>query len=134
MVEINKKTYFKEGFCYVDPTIIKREGGVIEVLLSKLYYQKEAVFAVAHSLTDIYRVHIKAVDSDNVKIILIPMREETKADEQDVINFLMNRLIDEQLRIDLEKQYGKIRELIIEHAFFPLENLRAKVREISGRD
>jgi His-Xaa-Ser system protein HxsD len=134
MVEIDERAYFKKGSCYVDPTIIRREGGVFEVLISKCYYQKEAVFAAAHSLTDTYRVHIKPAENEKVKIILVPMIEGSKANNQDAINFLMNRLIDEQVRLDLEKVYGKIRELIIEHAFFPLENLRAKVREITGRE
>jgi His-Xaa-Ser system protein HxsD len=132
MKQVDKSSYFNEEFC--NRTVIRRERGEIEIYLSKLYYQKEAVFAAAHSVTDNYRVKIEPTENRNVKITLIPLREESKANEEKVINDLMNRLIDEQVRLDLEKQYGKIRELIIEHAFSPLENLRTKVREIVGRD
>jgi His-Xaa-Ser system protein HxsD len=132
MKPIVENAYLNGDFC--NRTVTRKEGGVIEIHLSKLYYQKEAVFAAAHSVTDNYRAKIAPADQRNVKITLIPLREETKASEDKVINDLMNRLIDEQVRMDLEKQYGKIRELIIEHAFSPIENLRAKVREIVGRD
>ena len=45
-----------------------------------------------------------------------------------------NEVIDQQLRLDLEKRYGQVRELIIKHAFSPLENLKAETEKIVGRE
>jgi len=30
---------------------------------------------------------------------------------------------------DLERRYGKIRELVVQHAFFPLENLKDELEK-----
>ena len=46
----------------------------------------------------------------------------------------MNELIDQQLRLDLEKRYGAIRRLIVQQAFAPLDDLKAEVKKIVGRD
>ena len=134
MDKINEKAFSDKDINKRYHTIIRREDKSIEILLGKRFYQKEAVFAAAHSITDKYRVKIEPAENNNVKIILIPMPSAAKINEQEVIDCLINRLIDEQVRLDLEKRYGKIRELIIEHAFSPLENLRAKIREIAGRE
>ena len=118
----------KEGF---DSLIMY--NGTIEVYLSKRFFEKEAVFAAAFSITNKYRVKIEPAAENNVKIIIFPIKEGQTTNKAEIVNSLLNKLIDEQLRLDLEKRYGRIRELIIEHAFSPLENLRAKVQEISGR-
>ena len=39
-----------------------------------------------------------------------------------------NEVLDQQVRLDLEKRYGNIRELVIRHAFAPIESLKAKIK------
>ena len=52
----------------------------------------------------------------------------------EIENKFMNELIDQQVRLDLEKRYGPIRRLIVQQAFAPLDNLKAEVKKIVGRD
>jgi len=41
----------------------------------------------------------------------------------DTINKIKEAVFDHQIRIDVEKEFGQIRKLILAQAFFPCENL-----------
>ena len=38
-----------------------------------------------------------------------------------------NEAIDQQLRLDIEKKYGNVRELIVRHAFSPIKNIDEEI-------
>jgi len=42
--------------------------------------------------------------------------------------------VDQQLRLDLERRYGGLRQLIVQHAFSPLSHLKQEVKKTIGRD
>jgi His-Xaa-Ser system protein HxsD len=114
---------------------VKRRPGGLEVTLSKEIYEKEAVFAAAYALSALCRNRIEPAQAGYVKVTLEFLDEAApEADSLRIENTFMNELIDQQLRLDLEKRYGALRRLIVQQAFAPLDDLKAEVKRIAGRD
>ncbi len=93
--------------------------------LSKEFYEKEAVFASAHKFNKKCSVEIKPIEEKYVGIYL---RLKDKKALSDIAKDLYDGIIDHQLRRDLEKEFGAIRELIVRHAFFPVSNLQNEIQ------
>lgn len=102
--------------------ISKTDDDKIIVKLAKELYERQAVFAAAHKLTDRFAVMIEPIDDYSVGVYIEPKRN-TNLDEStidDAIFEFFNDLLDEQVRLDLEKQYGSLRDIIVKQAFEPL--------------
>ena len=93
----------------------------IEIVLSKRLYQKEAVIAATYMFTMEFRAQIQPEGSDKVKVTLEPINKEKPVDLEKTLTRFLNEIIDQQLRLDLDKSYGKLRELIVKKAFFPVD-------------
>lgn len=88
------------------------------VSFSKEIYEKEAVLASAYLITNKYNINITS--NDSCYLAEITSKDSCRVPVE-LIRSLENECIDQQLRLDLEKKTGKIRELIVEHAFKPLD-------------
>jgi|WetSurMetagenome_2_1015567.scaffolds.fasta_scaffold00300_10 His-Xaa-Ser system protein HxsD len=102
------------------------EDGRLCIYLFKLFYQREAIFAAAQTMTNKYYFEIKPYESEKVSVYLEP-KEPIPLDDSEKIALLQsdakhfcNTVLDHQVRLDLEKEYGKIRELIVRQAFSPI--------------
>lgn len=96
----------------------------ILVTLSKEIYEKDAVMAAAYKLMDNYAILIEPVSETEVGVI-IEAKDKNQIEnlEQTAMRFC-NEVLDQQIRLDLEKRYGRIREMIVQHAFSPIKDLR----------
>ena len=58
---------------------------------------------------------------------LLPFRKNSNGIAGDIIpeliNDFCNEVLDQQVRLDLEKRYGGLRDTIVKHAFLPFESL-----------
>jgi len=115
-------------------TKVKRKPNGFEVSLSKALYEKEAVFAAAYALSGLCANRVEPAQAGYVKITLEFLNSCPDTDRVKIENKFMNELIDQQLRLDLEKRYGAIRRLIVQQAFAPLDDLKAEVKRIVARD
>ena len=90
-----------------------------KVILSKEFFEREPVFAAAAKFTDRYYVGIQPADEYNVEVSIQPK----KADDADdnIVKLFCNELIKQQVRHDLQNRFGKLRDMIVEQAFSPLE-------------
>ena len=113
---------------------VKRKPGGFEVTLSKALYEKEAVFAATYALSGLCRNRVEPAQAGYVKVSLEFLDSCTDRGRAEAKTKFMNELIDQQLRLDLENRYGAIRRLIVQQAFAPLDNLKAEVKRIVGRD
>jgi len=106
-----------------------RAEGQITLKLSNQCYEKEAVFAALYKFENqcamqmgpIGETHIQVIFKNKAGGSLSEQALAALADE------FCNELIDQQVRRDLEKRFGKLRELIVEHAFSPIKNLEERV-------
>jgi His-Xaa-Ser system protein HxsD len=63
-----------------------------------------------------------------VKVVFQPQNNMTHSELKGVALRFCNEVLDQQIRYDLERKYAKIRDLIVEHAFFPLKSLKDNMR------
>lgn len=102
------------------------EDGKVRVSLYRLFFQREAVSAAAHRMTARFFIEMKSIDSERVGIMLEPKGgtsgEKRVSDDvlKEAAKVFCNEVLDQQVRLDLEKRYGQIREMIVRQAFAPV--------------
>lgn len=104
---MNKPTY----------PISSSEGKIAMVSLSKTIYEAEAIRQTAYKYSGEY--FIIAQEKDNSIDITFESKDQ-KPIAENIIKEICNDFIDQQIRIDTEKQFGHIRDLIVEEAFNPI--------------
>lgn len=108
----------------------------IAISISKNIYEKDAILAAIYALSGRYSGSIEPVLDGFVDVILEPL-VGNKYEDFDYLERIkqcfQNELIDQQLRLDLEKKHGSLRDLIVRQAFSPLENLENEVEKLIGR-
>jgi len=110
------------------------EMGIVEKLSSDLYrvevssllYEREAVFTAAHRLNELFYVKVEPRGEDSFAVLL-QCREapQNSLDAEKAAHELVNDILEEQVRLDLVKRTGALREIIYQHAFIPLEEQKA---------
>lgn len=104
----------------------------IKIYINKTIYDKEAVLTSTYALGDICSIHI-GVEGENYLLTLRSLKSHKQSYLELLKDRLLNELTDQQLRIDLEKKYGPLRELIVKQAFSPLDHLEVEVKKLVGR-
>lgn len=102
--------------------IVVADGkGTSFVKLLKEFYQKEAIFSAANIFAD--KFYIK-IDSLDLYVGVWFLKKQTAQTEEDIKLALLefcNEVIDQQIKLDLQKQYGDLRSAIYRYAFEPIE-------------
>ena len=80
-------------------------------------YAKEAITATLYRYTEKYYIH-QQTKEDHVEIVF--ENKEGNVVAAEIAKQFCNDLIDQQVRFDTEKQFGHIRDLIVEEAFKPV--------------
>lgn len=102
------------------------DGGAT-VSLSKEIYCKDAVIGAAYRRIAKYVVDIS--DSGQDFIVAFAAKDSKNDNKSEIIDDMQsffNDTLDEQLRQQLEQKTGRIRDLIVQHAFSPID-LRKEV-------
>lgn len=111
----------------VDGIVKQLEDGKLLLKLSKEFYLPEAVFATAYKFTDKCTILIEPVGDVHIGVFFEPKGEDEKASLETVANQFTNEVLDQQVRLDLEARNGRIRELIVRHAFSPVANIESEI-------
>jgi His-Xaa-Ser system protein HxsD len=101
------------------------QNNEIVILLDATLYQKEAIQNAAHRFLGNFYIQMAHQSETIIKLILIP---KENADTKSIELEFMNELIDQQVRISVEKSYGNIRDLIVKQAFQPVENIQNEIK------
>lgn len=107
----------------------KTEDGKLLLTLAKEYFLREAVFATMHKFSNVCGVEVFPVGEYEVGVWLTPKTGMSQEDLQRIAETFSEELVDQQVRLDLDKRNGRIREIIVKHAFSPLDNLDAEVNK-----
>lgn len=105
---------------------IDKENVIFTV--AKTLFSNEAILDTSSKFTHKFYINIEPTQEDYK--ICIQLKDNTTEDLNIIAKEFHNELIDQQLRIDTEKKYSKIRELIVKQAFSPVENLEEEVKKI----
>ena len=98
--------------------------------VDKTLFSNEAILDTSSKFTRKFYINIETSQGDYK--IYIQLKDNATEDLNITAKEFHNELIDQQLRIDTEKKYSKIRELIVKQAFSPVENLQEKVKELNN--
>jgi His-Xaa-Ser system protein HxsD len=84
-------------------------------------YDKEAIVASAYKYSGRFYIYQNVSEIDpKIVEVLFESKENSAITETDVKEFC-NDLIDQQIRIHTTRQFGHIRDLIVEEAFKPVK-------------
>jgi His-Xaa-Ser system protein HxsD len=100
-------------------TVIDTERA--NIVIDSSLYDLEAINTACYAFTSDY--HILATRKDETFIIVIfELKNKTSLrDISEDIKEFINAVIDHQVRLRLDRANGKIRDLIVAHAFSPLD-------------
>jgi len=96
------------------------DGGLFQVRVDLTIYSQEALTATCYKYSGNHYAH-QEKDSENPNIVIVTFetKDGSKVDASTPKEFCTS-LIDQQLRFDTNKQFGHIRDLIVEEAFKPI--------------
>lgn len=89
------------------------------VKLSKKFFQKESIMEAIHEYSGQFFTEMKPLEDDFVGVSFF--KKDDKPFDKGLIYNFSNRVIDYQIRRNLEKDYGSIRDVIIDYAYSPLK-------------
>lgn len=89
--------------------------------LDRATFTSEAIIAAGYRFTDIFFVAIiPSEDEHSISVSLEPKPENTGIFIDNFSGTFINEVIDQQLRLNLEKNFGHLRNVITDFAFSPL--------------
>ncbi|MBU0502460.1 MAG: His-Xaa-Ser system protein HxsD [Candidatus Margulisbacteria bacterium] len=83
-------------------------------------FEKNAILAASYKFTNHYYVQFNEVPNNHLEVNFRRKNNDSPLDENISEEFL-NEALDQQIRINVERQCGKTRDLIVEKAFSPLK-------------
>ncbi len=104
----------------------KINDNVFFLELAKEVYQKKAILETGYKFSNKFHVQIISISELNYGLYLKTKNRNNKI--EDDINEFCNELVDQQLRLDVEKSYGNIRDLLVKQAFSPVENMENEIK------
>jgi len=106
----------------------KLEDGIILIKLDQSLYEKEAVMAAAYKMTDSCHIIVKPLENSQLGIYFEPKVNQGENELQLIAKNYCNEVLDQQVRLDVEKQNGNIRDLLVKQAFSPIENIGNEIK------
>lgn len=91
----------------------------VKLRINPKIYSLSAVKKAAYDFTDRAFIEI-TLASDNTISLAITLKEISNPD---TIQEFLNHVLDHQVRVDLEEEFGSLREIIVAQAFTPGDNL-----------
>lgn len=112
------------------PFIVETEPGVFFVKLRKAFYEQEAVMQASYKFTNACFIKIDAVEEGYVGI-WFKSKPQVTIDPELLLYEYCNEVLDQQVRLDLEKRYGTLRDHIYQFAFAPIKD---RIEDLDGQD
>lgn len=107
-------------------TITELSDGQIRIELEKSLFEKQAVFAAAYKYRNQCSIQIEPTDEKHVGVFF-ESNQIDSTELMEVIKKFQNEVLDQQHRRNLNKEFGRLREIIVEQAFSPVTNLEEKL-------
>ncbi len=100
--------------------IVEFDKDKFQVDIDLTFYDKDVVVATIYKFSHLFYIH-QQIDTNNPNITnLVFESKEGNAVAPNVPKQFCNDLIDQQLRYNVNKQFGHIRDMIVEEAFKPI--------------
>ena len=116
------------GGLIMEEIITKVQNGRLLIKLSNSIYKKEAAMAAAYKLTDSCIIFVKPLEDNHFGVYFEPKSNQNEDELEAIAKTYCNEVLDQQTSLDVEKQYGNIRDLLVKQAFSPIENIKDKIK------
>jgi His-Xaa-Ser system protein HxsD len=91
------------------------------IIIDSSLYDLEAINAACYAFTSNYHIIATRKDETFITVIFELKNKTSSRDISEDIKEFVNAVIDHQVRLQLDRTNGKIRDLIVAHAFSPLD-------------
>jgi His-Xaa-Ser system protein HxsD len=91
------------------------------IIIDTSLYELEAINAASYAFTSNYHILVTHKSGTSVTVIFELKNKASRRDVPEDIKEFINTVIDHQVRLQLDRANGKIRDLIVAHAFSPLD-------------
>lgn len=106
--------------------IVDLPDGRMKIDLEKSLFEKQAVFAAVYKYKNQCSIQIEPTDEQHVGVFF--GSDEIGSNElKNIIIRFQDEVLDQQHRRNLNKEFGRLREIIVEQAFSPVTNLEDKL-------
>lgn len=100
--------------------IIKHiDGNRLLLEVDKTIYDEKAILKAAYKFTDMCYVHQESA-SESIINVYFKAKDNNNIALDKMANEFCSELIDQQIRFNVEKEYGSIRDMIVKKAFSPI--------------
>ncbi|WP_298072621.1 His-Xaa-Ser system protein HxsD [uncultured Bacteroides sp.] len=102
--------------------VVELDNNKFQVIVDFNLYTKEVVTASIYKFSHLFYIY-QQTDADNPNLVNVIF--ESKDDNtitEDITKQFCNELIDQQLRHNVNAQFGHIRDMIVEEAFKPVNS------------
>jgi His-Xaa-Ser system protein HxsD len=89
--------------------------------ISANIYDPETILQTAYNFNDKCSIHVDSVNT-NIFRIYFKKADTINSDLEEIVNKFCIDLIDQQMRIRIEKSFGNIRDILVKKAFSPIES------------
>ena len=100
--------------------IQKLEDGKLLLRVDKTVYNHDAILSATYKFTDNCFIYIDSIDASYYGVYFSPKNPIIDSISQ--VNDFCNELIDQQIRLNLDRSNKSIKELIMRKAFFPFQD------------
>lgn len=101
--------------------IVKLGNGCFQVSVDLNIYSPDAITATSYKFTDNFYIHQQtSTENDKIVNIIFEAKHNKIIVSDNVMKQYCNALIDQQVRVITNRQFGYIRDLIVEEAFKPI--------------
>ena len=97
--------------------IAKIEGNRFLLKIDMELYAPESIVTACYKFTDRFYIHQQ---KDGEAIIVMFESKDSNMITEEIVKQFCNELIDQQVRYNMNLQFGHIRDLIVEEAFKPV--------------
>ncbi len=112
----------------MDDIFIETKDNQILLKLDNSIYEKEAVLAASYKMTNLCFIVVKPLENNQLGVYFEAKNSQSEDKLKTIAKNFCNEVLDQQTRLDVEKQYGNIRDLLVKQAFSPIENIKDKIK------
>lgn len=101
--------------------VVELEKNKFQVSVDLALYTKDVITAAIYKFSHLFYIHQQTDESNPDFVIVIFESKDGNTITVDVPKQFCNELIDQQLRHNVNAQFGHIRDMIVEEAFRPVK-------------